>query len=336
MDCAPEWQEASDLDHYLKGDVDQRVELGDPLSRYCIVSSGLSDCPRYFVWTTHHAMYDFWSTNLVLDEIEQKYLDGPSVTDEVNFNTLVKYMGEQNRDSVRAFWRTHLLDLKAKPLWAIPENHDPVSDTTLSQIISIKVNSNSEARIGTLIQAAWSLVVERITGASDIVWALSLTGRNAFIAGIEKMVGPVATVVLLRVRVDPDQELRGFLQNIQSVSTEMIPFEQTGLDNIRTINEATEEAFQAALPLIILPQQQAFGKNSGVKRTFLATGRRSKVPFHVECALLEEGVNVQIMFDSVVVEKGAVHQMMADFERILKVIAEGSSSSNGMTVGDLL
>jgi len=138
------------------------------------------------------------------------------------------------------------------------------------------------------------------------------------------------------VRVNPDQELRDFLQNIQSVGTEMIPFEQTGLDNIRTINEATEEAFQAALPLIILPQQQAFGKNSGVKRTFLATGRRSKVPFHVECALLEEGVNVQIMFDSVVVEKGAVHQMMADFERILKVIAEGSSSSNGMTVGDLL
>ncbi|KAH8761912.1 hypothetical protein BGZ57DRAFT_904377 [Hyaloscypha finlandica] len=336
IDCEPEWQEALDLELYLKTGGEQSVELGDPLSSYCIVSSGLPNRPRYFVWTTHHAMYDFWSINLVLDEIEQKYRDGPSVTAEVKFNTLIDYIGRQDGDLVRNFWRTHLLALKAKLLFAIPEGHDPLSDTTLSQIVPAKVDSTSGARIGTLIQAAWSLVVERMTGASDIVWALSLTGRNAPLTGIEEMVGPVATVVLLRVHVNPEQDLRKFLENTQSAVTKMIPFEQTGLDNIRAINEDTEEAFRVALPLIILPHQQTFGKNSGIQRTFLATARKSKVPFHVECALIEDGVHLQIMFDSVVVAKSVVQQMMANFERILQALANRTLSSKAAKVSDLL
>ena len=66
-------------------------------------------------------------------------------------------------------------------------------------------------------------------------------------------------------------------------------------------------------------------------------GQRSKVPFHVEVTLGEGGVHVMVMFDSVVIGKERVGQIMEEFERVLKIAAAvEETSGEDLKVGDFL
>ena len=56
------WEEGSSLDAYLAKDREKRLVYVGPLARYAIIGgeqNGQEKEPeQYFVWTTHHSIYD--------------------------------------------------------------------------------------------------------------------------------------------------------------------------------------------------------------------------------------------------------------------------------------
>ncbi len=58
--------------------------------------------------------------------------------------------------------------------------------------------------LNTLTQLAWALVLSRLTGRTDVVFGVTVSGRPAELSGVETMVGLFINTVPLRVRIDDD------------------------------------------------------------------------------------------------------------------------------------
>ena len=59
--------------------------------------------------------------------------------------------------------------------------------------------------LNTFIQAAWAILLGRLTGRDDVVFGVTVAGRPPEIAGIESMVGLFINTLPLRVKLPPAQ-----------------------------------------------------------------------------------------------------------------------------------
>ena len=86
--------------------------------------------------------------------------------------------------------------------------------------------------IATVMQAAWAITLAKLSAQSDVVFGLTISGRNATVPGIESTVGPCVNVIPVRVKFDEKWtglELFRYLQN-QQISN--MPYESLGFREI--------------------------------------------------------------------------------------------------------
>ena len=58
-----------------------------------------------------------------------------------------------------------------------------------------------------MIQAAWAVLLGRLTGRDDVVFGVTVAGRPAEIAGVESMVGLFINTLPLRIALPPAKPL---------------------------------------------------------------------------------------------------------------------------------
>ena len=87
--------------------------------------------------------------------------------------------------------------------------------------------------LNTVMQAAWGILLGRLTGRSDVVFGVTVAGRPPEIAGIERMVGLFINTLPLRLRLDPAQPLLTLLSELQDAQSRLIAHQHLGLAEIQ-------------------------------------------------------------------------------------------------------
>ncbi|KAJ5637561.1 hypothetical protein N7490_007440 [Penicillium lividum] len=104
--------------------------------------------------------------------------------------------------------------------------------TEIRKTIEIPPTALGNVTIATLMQASWALTLAKLSSQSDVVFGLTISGRNATVPGIETTVGPCVNVVPVRVNFNDrwtGLELFRYLQD-QQVSN--MPYESLGFREI--------------------------------------------------------------------------------------------------------
>ncbi|KAL2679310.1 Nonribosomal peptide synthetase 30 [[Neocosmospora] mangrovei] len=270
------WINATGLESYLQADRKQVMGLNDPLARYALVHDGHTSRPRWFVWTVHHAIYDGWSLPLVLDTVAKIYqgktgADSQPLTVAPSFQPFIKYLEEQQRNpegvkKTEEYWKQYFDSCEATQFPTLPSpSYEPTSNKTT--LYRMKTNSPSSSTSldltpSTLIRAAWALVVGQMTNTSDVVFGVTVSGRNAPVQNIEAMPAPTLATVPLRVKWTSVQTISGFLETVQREATEIIAFEQTGLYRIAKMSSDARQACQFQTLLVIQSQGHDDEKNT--------------------------------------------------------------------------
>ncbi|KAH0592368.1 Nonribosomal Peptide Synthetase [Metarhizium humberi] len=250
------WIETSGLDDYLEADRQQIMGVGQPFARYALV--GESDA-RWFVWTVHHVLYDGWSEPLIIKAVNKAY-QGSSLDLGPSFQTFIKYIQDSDTSKMVDYWRQALNDCEAVPF-------PPPSSSTEVQVADASVEQplprprNKKFTASTVIRAAWALVADGATDSGDVCFGVTVSGRNAPVPDIERMVGPTFATLPLRVRLSKTQAIADYLETIQQQATDMIPFEQMGLHRIAKISPGSQQACNFQTLLVIQPQEEDAGEN---------------------------------------------------------------------------
>ena len=87
--------------------------------------------------------------------------------------------------------------------------------------------------LNTVIQAAWGILLGRLTGRDDVVFGVTVAGRPAEIAGIENMVGLFINTLPLRMKLPPGQPLSELLRQTQDSQSRLMAHQHLGLAEIQ-------------------------------------------------------------------------------------------------------
>ena len=107
---------------------------------------------------------------------------------------------------------------------------------TLSPTLTAALNRQARSRgltLNTYIQAAWAILLGRLTGRDDVVFGITVAGRPPETAGIESMVGLFINTLPLRVRLAPDQPLGSLLAQLQDRQSALMAHQHVGLAEIQ-------------------------------------------------------------------------------------------------------
>ena len=89
--------------------------------------------------------------------------------------------------------------------------------------------------LNTLIQAAWGILLGRLSGRDDVVFGVTVAGRPAEIAGIESMVGLFINTLPLRLKLAPSMPLSDLLRRTQDHQSRLMAHQYIGLAEIQQL-----------------------------------------------------------------------------------------------------
>ncbi|MGW1794353.1 non-ribosomal peptide synthetase, partial [Streptomyces tubercidicus] len=222
-----------------------------PLLRFALLrhrsDGGGADRSRLVI-TQHHVLVDGWSSPLMVRELLALYdakgddTDLPPVTP---YRDYLVWLSEQDGDAALASWTaalsgaepTHLSTPKlatasGDPSTALPERFV----TEVPQEITAALHAQarrSGVTLSTLIQAAWGVLVGRMTGRDDVVFGAVVSGRTPEIPGIESMIGLFINTVPVRVRVAAEDTWADLAVRLQDEQGALLPHQHLGLSQIQ-------------------------------------------------------------------------------------------------------
>ncbi len=234
------------LSTYLEEDRQRPFDLKrPPLMRVRLIKIG--EDRHLIVWTRHHLVVDGWSLGVLLDEVFTVYRsianDEPvSLKPATPFRSYVDWHRGRDSAVARAHWKRVLAELEAPPAPGAPlgsaidlgERVETLDAATTSRI----ADAARQARLtpNTLVQAAWALVLSRISGMDEVLYGAVETLRPAHLLDDASgpLVGPQIAILPVRARID-STPLGDWLHRLQADMIAGREAGAVGLDVIRDL-----------------------------------------------------------------------------------------------------
>lgn len=331
----------SDLQSYIRQDERKDVELGRPLNWAGLIEHTLGQ--KFFVWTIHHALFDEWSMDLILKEVKRTY-HGVSQQQQhcVPFQSFVQHVLEMSQDQASSFWQTQFMGCEATVFPELPRMYQPQANQAIKHRVTNLLWPCGDITASNVIRAAWSLLMARHTNSSDVVFGVTVIGRQVEIPGVESMIGPTIATIPMRVILDWNNAcVKDLLQRIQIQALEMTAFEQTGLSKIRRINPEIERSSQFQTLLVIQPENQKTKLTDRQALFWLVRTPETEVAAELRafntyamtivCHLKADGLDVQINFDSHTVSIAQAQRIVNQLEVVLRQICLERNRSTKLT-----
>ncbi|POS84912.1 hypothetical protein EPUL_005926, partial [Erysiphe pulchra] len=192
----------------------------------------------------HHAMYDAWSVELLLDDLDTLLASKP-LRKRSGFELVVNsYLDWENSSKknwlVKDYWKDHLAHFDPIQLPNFCTNPVLVSkllryslQTSIStpdvEAASRRLMSSSQS----IFQAAFSLILSSYLGSTDICFGSVFSGRTLPIDGIENIIGPCMTTLPIRIDVGTSSTLHELTQQLNSINRKHLDYVQSSLRNIK-------------------------------------------------------------------------------------------------------
>lgn len=320
------WSEEDSLEEYLKRSETEKWGVGDPLLQYTLVRDG-QGTTRWFVWTIHHAVYDGWSFPLMVAEVGRRYADNP-VIPTPPYKDFVKHIMRKNHDGNHVYWLSALEGSRYAQFPALPKvSYMPAADTTLEQHCPPVPKIKGITRTA-LLRGALAVVLSRFNDSNDVIFGTIVSGRNEPIAGIRDLIGPTVATVPVRVKIDGDETIQGYLDTIQKHAQMMGSFDQWGLHEISKVSSDARQACSFQTILVVQPGDDAHTvKNDlGVWRRPETDVGRSAYALTIQCFLNKTGIRMVAAFDSFVLDKYKAQKMLEQFSFITQQLARAHQS----------
>ncbi|MFG2285699.1 amino acid adenylation domain-containing protein [Streptomyces sp. NPDC048595] len=240
----PEDERLVKVAELLDADHARRFELADPP---LIRATLLKMAPRLhrFVLTHHHALLDGWSLPLLITELLSLYehhgddRDLPPVTPYRNY---LAWLAAQDQAAALEQWRA-VLDGVDEPTRLAAGSTDQRPGRAgqvhfaLSEQATTLVAEQARRHgltVNTLVQAAWGVLIGRLTGREDVVFGTTVSGRPAELPGVESIIGLFINTVPLRLAHRATESLAQLCTRLQDQQSGLMDLQHISLAELQS------------------------------------------------------------------------------------------------------
>ncbi|WP_157185641.1 non-ribosomal peptide synthetase, partial [Nocardia transvalensis] len=241
----PESQRLPELQRLIAADRADRLDFAaPPLMRFTLYRTASDQW--HLVMTTHHILLDGWSMPLLMRDLLVLYATAgdPSALPRVeSYRTFLRWLASRDRDASLRAWDRALAGATEPTLLAPPPR---TAETYETGRFVVEIDAERTARIAaraaelgvtvnTVVQAAWGILLGRLTGRTDVVFGATVSGRPADLPGVESMVGLFINTLPVRVGVDDRATVGELLRRLQAEQVELLDHHYVGLTDIQRI-----------------------------------------------------------------------------------------------------
>jgi len=203
-----------------------------PLMRLVLLRTAEGE--HALVWTHHHILMDGWCRPLLLREMFALYAACAQGRDAGlppvrPYREYIAWLSRQDAAQAEAFWRETLRGFRAPsplgrpvsaaahangqpPAYATLEARLPAGDSAALQEMAQRLR----VTLSTVVQGAWALLLGCYSGAADVTFGITVSGRPAELEGIETTIGLFINTLPLRVPLDPGASVGDWLEGLQA------------------------------------------------------------------------------------------------------------------------
>ncbi|KAE8153506.1 hypothetical protein BDV25DRAFT_136797 [Aspergillus avenaceus] len=318
-----------DITYNLRQVNEPIISYGSALIHLSIIGDPYNLAPLTFILTMHHAAFDGWSYLLLLEAVEIAYRDG--AVKPQPFAPFIKHVSSLDLDLAKEFWCAEFKGSQHTLFPSISSEHwrTPELITTVNRQIMVSKWPEGNYTPSTIIHLAVAMLIAWSTACNDVVFGLTVAGRNAPVLGVDRMTGPTIATFPLRTVLDDTMSIQMSLENIQDHLTRIIPFEQTGLRRIKSFGVDAARACDFQTLLIIQPaaSDRSFGillespSNSNEQLKF------STCPLTLVCELAAKKILAKAVFDTSILSPDTVESMLQRLDHIIGRIAHSPEAS---------
>ncbi|WP_433761486.1 amino acid adenylation domain-containing protein [Nocardia sp. CA-135398] len=340
-DVALPWREvdlaqapAGDLDRVLDTERATPFDLArPPLLRFLLARVGAGR--TQLVVTYHHLLLDGWSIPLLLREIVAGYA-GVAAASPRPYRQYVEWLARQDKSVSLKAWTEMLSELREPTLLAgdapvhapaaLPLEHEITLDEARTQRLS-RLATDLEVTVNTVLQAAWAILLARMTDRADVVFGTTVSGRPADLVGVESMVGLFINTVPVRVRLAPDETVGSLLRRVQREQFALSAHHHIGLSDIVSHGDVGERGlFDTLLVVESYPFDVARLRAAAATGAGMAiTGLRSREATHYALTLTvrqRDRLHILAGWRPDLLDEGIVTRLGERLVRVLLAIAE--------------
>ncbi|EPS32046.1 hypothetical protein PDE_07005 [Penicillium oxalicum 114-2] len=244
-DVAFPWVEVDkNLDDYMEDSKNDKFTLDGPLARFTVT---LDD---RLVVTTHHSLFDFWSHRFLYQDVSRVYLGLP-LSPRTPFKNFVRYLAKSSKAEQDAYWHKYLEGVEPSILNTVPQNQTSVAKIQLPWDQGRQVLTKNGLSAGSVLYAAWGIVLSHHIRQLDVAFVTTLSGRDAPVTGIESIDGPTLTVVPQRVTLDPESTLISLTHSIRDNFLRTLKHAHHGIRNALAAAQLNSSSFDTMVNILV-------------------------------------------------------------------------------------
>ncbi|KAF1821211.1 putative nonribosomal peptide synthase [Dissoconium aciculare CBS 342.82] len=235
---------AINLETYLQQIRAGTRDLNDDMIKVALIADDL------LVVSMHHALFDFWSSSFLFDDVNVVYRGG-AAPDRPSFSAFVYHSQNLSFEKSQSFWAHHLEN--AEPTILGKDAADfGVARRVLTRDFK-DLSSGTSVSFGAFVYAAWAVVLWKHTGQKDVTFAITLSGRDAPIPNVQTLNGPTLATVPIHLRIDSDISFLEFAKYVQSELWNIAEFAQYGLRNALAAANVDGVLFDSLVNFLVRP-----------------------------------------------------------------------------------
>ena len=252
------------------------------------------------------------------------------------------WLAAQNHDAALGTWREYLVGLDGPTRLAPPRAQDGSPaipqrwEADLPTELTARLQALARQRgltLNTVVQGLWAVLLGRLTGRDDVVFGVTVAGRPAELAGVERMVGLFINTLLARILVNDDRPLADWLREIQAKQAEADQFAFSSLADVQCWSEVPggTPLFDSILVFENYPVDRSLdGQPGGLKVSDGRAFEQTNYPLSLEI-VPEVRTLVRLRYDTGRFGAATVRLLL---DQILTLL-EAFAADLGRTLGDL-
>ncbi|MEU4795905.1 AMP-binding protein [Streptomyces sp. NPDC023327] len=248
---------AAEVTELLARDRARRFDLARPPALRALLVR--HDTGSELVLSFHHILLDGWSVP-VLERDLAALVTGRALPPPVPYRQYALWLSRQDKGRAEAAWREALAGLeRPAPLlppdpegetYAVTPGGEPAEPDAVRLHLTAELTAalirraaDTGVTLNTLTQAAWALVLARMTGGRDLVFGGVVSGRPHDLPGAGEMVGLFINTLPVRVRLRDGETVGQLLTRVQDEQWRLAPYHHVRLMDVQRL--ATESQAQA-------------------------------------------------------------------------------------------
>ncbi|MDQ0653232.1 non-ribosomal peptide synthetase [Pseudomonas cedrina] len=308
----------------------------------------VAEARYWFMMSNHHILIDAWCRSLLMNDFFDLYTalgEGrdAQLAAPPRYRDYIAWLQRQDLDEARQWWQQNLQGFERttpipsdRPFLREHAGHSGgmvVGDcyTRLDARDGAQLRELAQAHqltINTFAQAAWALVLRRLSGERDVVFGVTVAGRPVDMPEMQRTVGLFINSIALRVKLPADDQrcsvrqwLSGLLDsNMQLREYEYLPLvtiqEHSELPKGQPLFDSLFVFENAPVEVSVLDRAQSLNATSDSGRT------HTNFPLTAVCYPGDD-LGLHLSYDQRYFDETTVQGMLGEFKRLLLALVQG-------------